>query len=65
MIFHGGDRKLYDAWINREAKITKLTIPWGNVEEIMFATKLLDKDSIRWFIGINGKRYTVVREKKP
>lgn len=61
MIFHSGDRELYDAWMNRRAEITKLTVPWGNTEEIMFATRLLDRDGIRWFIGMNGKRYEVCR----
>lgn len=61
MIFHSGDRKLYDAWMNREAKITKVTIPWPNTEEIMHATYLLDRDNIRWFIGMNGSKYVVCR----
>lgn len=61
MIFHSGDKKLYDAWLNREAEITQVTKPWGNVEEIMHATYLLDRDNIPWFIGMNGSRYIVCR----
>jgi len=61
MIYYRGNRKLYDDWINREAKITKLTVPWPNPEEIMFATHLLKRDNIPWFIGMNGKRYEVCR----
>lgn len=61
MIFHGGDRKLFDDWINRKVRITVLTTPERNPEDIMFATHLLDRDGIRWFIGMNGSKYEVCR----
>jgi len=62
MIFHSGDRKLYDQWINREVELTQVTKPFKCPGEAMFATKLLDRDDIIWFIGINGKRCALFRK---
>ena len=61
MIYHSGNRKLYDDWQSGDAEVTRLTKPWPNPEEIMFATHLLDRDNISWFIGMNGSRYEVCR----
>ena len=69
MIYYSGDKELFNAWMDREAEITKLSVPWHNTEEIMHVTYLLDRDNIPWFIGMNGSKYEVCRSfignKKP
>ena len=62
MIFHSGDKELWDRWQAGELEypLIQLTVWQNNVNSLHFATELLDRDKIPWFCGTTGKRYAIL-----
>lgn len=61
MVFHSGDKEFFEEWRAGKVKATELTAPCPTAKEVEFASELLIRDNIKWFVGINGSKYVMFR----